>query len=121
MASTAALVHAMVVAGCFGSQGCLWVAISYMKVLADIAAEYDYGWAAAYDLVIRHKGEQDPTFMAATALPLYVEVNKSVMLDLNMRLTPPPPLTSPPPCQGAGGTDHAAQQARQGPKRDGPD
>ena len=53
MASTAAVVHAMVVAGCFRSQGCLWVAVSYMNLLADIAAEYDYSWAAAYDLVIR--------------------------------------------------------------------
>ena len=71
MALTAALVHDihMVVAGCFGSQGCLWVAVSYMNVLLDIAAEYDYGWAAAYHLVIRRKGQQDPTFGAAYALP----------------------------------------------------
>ena len=43
MASTAALVRAMVVAGCFGSQGCQWVAVSYLNVPADIAAEFDYG------------------------------------------------------------------------------
>ena len=42
MASTAVVVHAMVVAGCFGDQGCLRVAVTYLGVFADIAAKYDY-------------------------------------------------------------------------------
>ena len=85
VASTSAVVHAMVVVGCFGDQGCLWVAVSYLGV----AAEYDYGWAAAYDLAICSKAEQDPSLKAADALPYYREQNIHTMLDLKMRLAPP--------------------------------
>ena len=85
MASTAAAVHTMVVAGCFGDQGCLWVAVSYLGVLAGITAEYDYDWAVAYDLVIRSNEDRDPSFKAADALPFYRELHQPTMLDLKMR------------------------------------
>ena len=105
VASTAALVHAMVVAGCFGSQGCQWVAVCYLSVLADVAAEFDYGWAAAYDMVVRRKGEQDPTFGSAQALPFYTDINQDILLNLKMRLSVPAHRTA-----GAGG---ASSQPRQ--------
>ena len=58
-------------------------------MLADIAAEYDYGWAAAYDLVVRRKGEQDLTFGSVEALPFYADLNADIMLGLKMKLSPP--------------------------------
>ena len=87
--------------------------------LADIAVEYDYGWAAAYDLVIRRKGEQDPTFGAAEALPLYIEMNMDVVLNLKMKLSPPAHRTSSSsgPRQQPAGTDYPEQQPGQGRKR----
>ena len=65
------------------------MAESYLGVLAHIAAEYNYIRAAAYDLVIHSKGERDPTFTAAKALPFYCELHMHTMLELKMRLTPP--------------------------------
>jgi hypothetical protein len=95
----------MVVAGCFGSQGCQWVAVCYLSVLADVAAEFDYGWAAAYDMVVRRKGEQDPTFGSAQALPFYTDINQDILLNLKMKLSVPAHRTA-----GAGG---ASSQPRQ--------
>ena len=79
----------MVMAGCFRSQGCQWVAVCYLNVLADVAAKFDYGWAAAYDMVVRRKGEQDPTFGSVQALPFYTDVNQDILLNLKMRLSVP--------------------------------
>ena len=97
MAFTSAAVHAMVMAGCFGDQGCLWVAVCYLGVLADITATHDYGWATEYDRVIRSKGEQDPTFKAANALPFYREMHMEIMLELKLRVTPPSHVSSSHP------------------------
>ena len=111
MAFTSAAVHAMVMAGCFGDQGCLWVAVSYLGVRADIAAEFDCGWAAAYDLAIRFKGERDPTFTAVEAPPLHRELPTMpimpTMLDLKMRLTPPAHRSS---SSGPAAADYAEQE-----------